>query len=198
VGNSIIPRLKNATPNKQWHERISSFDFPCGKPTDSALKTPDARWQTPDGIAEVDGYIYVLKNGTLDRIAPKSWTHKTCPTKWPGARAMTAGGKGARRLYIAGKAGLYELDPATWRHKHRPADWSGAEFMAAAGGYVHVLSNGLLHRITPRTLESGKSSADWSGARWMCHWGDRLYIFKDGSHYRVDPVTLKSTLLSDR
>ncbi len=193
LGNSIILHPAPAYPH--WCMEYSTGNFATGHPTSSDIEVPNARWANAeynfDFTAKLDGYVYVLKSGTLDKITAYTWAYTTCPNTWPNAAGMTAledaVGLGQGRVYIADNTGLYEVNPATWQVNFKPGNWSGTQFMAATHGYVYILKNNVLYRLTPGSLCCVESNEDWSNSRWMWDWGGQLYIYKD-TDYEDLPV----------
>jgi len=197
LGNTVVPHPAPAHP--EWCVDVSSFDYPRGQPTSSKLAAPRARWASPDFVTELDGFTYVMQDGTLDRIAPYSWTYATCPAPWPDTAGMCAlehaRGRGEGRLYIANASGLHEVDPDTWRVNRAPGDWSATQSMAAASGFVYALKSGVLYRISPASLRRQAGPDDWSAALGMWDWGGRVYVFKNDTCYGVDPETVTAHVI---
>jgi hypothetical protein len=202
LGNEVVLW---PTPPAQpsWQKKFSTDHYAIGQPTSSGIEVPDAKWAgyeiRYDYVAEMSGDVYVMKDGTLDRIAPYTWTYTTCPTNWPDAKAMTAlenaGGVGEGRLYIAAASGLYEINPNTWDYIRKAGDWSDVQFAAAAAGYVYMLRNDRLYRVAPGTLDTKIGSGDWSGSRWMWDWAGYVYISKGTDSYRVDPFAVEGDVV---
>ena len=192
LGNTVVPHPASAHP--EWCVDVSSFDYPRGMPTQSKLEPPNARWRAPDFVAELDGFIYVMQDGTLDRIVPDSWQFAASPGQWPDAVAICAledaRGEGEGRLYIANASGLHEVDPETWRVKHARGDWSDTRFMAAASGCVYALRQGVLYRVSPGTLRAQAGPDDWSETLGMWEWRGSVYILSKDTCYRIDPETV--------
>ena len=188
--NVVVPQPVNATPNAPWHEPISTFDFPRGVPTASRLVAPLPRWEQLDSSAELDGKIYTLKNGIVDRVTPYTWSYQTAPTTWPTSTAMSAVsnalGQGQGRLYVADQAGIHEVDPNNWSANTRPGDWRGARFMAATADQVYLMKNDVLYRLTPGSLALERSTQDWSNTRWMWESNGQIQVFKGSSYHVVD------------
>jgi len=192
LGNTVIAHP--APVHREWCVDVSSFDYPNGRPTPSRLAAPRPAWEAPDFVAELDGPIYVMRDGTLDKITAYTWAHTTCPTSWPDTAGMcaleNARGKGKGRLYIANASGLHELDSDTWQTKHAVGDWSDTRFMAAVSGYVYALKTGVLYRISPPTLRWQAGPDDWSEALGMWEWDGHAYILSNEIIYRIDPRTV--------
>ncbi len=198
VGNSILLHAK--PPNPKWSHKISSFDWPNGKESNSQLSIPNPRWQQPDFVCQLDSSLYIMKDGSLDRIDPTSWQFQTSPTKWSDVKGICSvknvRGSGADRLYIVTASGLSEVDPQTWKTQQQAGDWSAARLVAATIDRVHILVNGTLHSIDLKTLKASQGRQDWSNVSWMCGWGNQLYLFDGQAHHRVDPKTLESVIIS--
>jgi len=192
LGNTVVPHP--TPPHPEWCVDVSSFDYPRGQPTPSKLAAPRARWASPDFVTELNGFMYVMQDGTLDRIAVDSWMCATCPTPWPDTAGMCAleraRGRGEGRLYIANASGLHEVDPDTWRVNRASGDWSGTQSMAATSGYVYALKSGVLYRISPASLRWQAGPDDWSAALGMWGWGGHVYILSNDTCYRIDPETV--------
>jgi Concanavalin A-like lectin/glucanases superfamily/Right handed beta helix region len=192
LGNNIIHYPGNTYPE------ISSYHYANGWPTDSHWAAPNPRWDDPDYIAELDGLIYIMKDGTLDKITPYTWAYTTCPGIWTNVEGMTAlkdaVGVGESRLYIAASGNLYEVDPQAWWSTAVAANWGGTQLMTATSGYVHVMKDNVLYQVMPSTLNSANSSGGWSNPHWMGDWGGNLYLFDDDTCYRIDPGTLQDTI----
>ena len=199
VGNSILLHTKPANP--KWSHKISSFDWPNNKETTSRLETPNARWQQPDFVCQLAGSLYIMKDGSLDRIDPESWQFQTSSTKWTDVKGMCSvknvRGSGADRLYVVTASGLSEVDPQTWEAKQQAGDWSAARLVTATADRVHILKQGTLHSIDLKTLKTSQGKQDWSNVSWMCGWGNQLYLFDGQLHHRVDPETLESAVVSE-
>ncbi|MFH1138286.1 MAG: right-handed parallel beta-helix repeat-containing protein [Pseudomonadota bacterium] len=108
LGNSVVLR----PGNPYWE-----FEYTRG----SALASPDRRWDDDDSffdfITELNGLVFVLKNGVLDKITPYTWEYVSSPDDWSGAVNLTAvnnaDGWGNGRLYIGKGETLFEVDPRT-------------------------------------------------------------------------------------
>lgn len=192
LGNTVIPHAAPAHP--EWCVDVSSFDYPRGQSTSSKLVAPRPRWASPDFVAELDGFMYVLKDGTLDKVAVDSWRSATCPTPWPDTAGMcaleNARGEGKGRLYIADASGLHEVDPDTWRVNRARGRWSDTQFMAAGSGYVYALKKGVLYRISPASLRWQAGPDDWSATLGMWIWRGHVYLLSNETCYRIDPATI--------
>lgn len=195
LGNSIL--LHPRPPRKEWCVPTSSFHYPRGKPTSSGLRTPRARWTDADHVAELDGRIYVLNDGVLDRVVPYSWKYQACPRKWQDVSAMAgvpdAAGKGKGRLYLASRSGLYEVDGNTWRSRRYVGDYARVRAMTAASGYVFLLTPDALYRFTPGTGRRKDCPGTWAAVRWVQGWAGSVYVGSDTGQYRVDAATLRVT-----
>lgn len=199
VGNSI---LLHATPaNPKWSHKINSFDWPNNKESNSQLSIPNPRWLQPDFVCQLDGSLYIMKDGSLDRIDPVSWQFQTSPTKWSNVKGICSvknvRQSGTDRLYIVTASGLSEVDPQTWETRQQAGDWSGARLVAATTDRVHILVEGTLHSIDLKTLKATQGKPDWSKVNWMGSWGNQLYLFDGQRHHRIDPETLESAVISD-
>lgn len=198
VGNSILLHTKPANP--KWAHKISSFDWPNNKETTSRLETPNARWQQPDFVCQLAGSLYIMKDGSLDRIDPESWQFQTSPIKWSDVKGICSvknvRGSGTDRLYVVTATGLSEVNPQTWESKQQAGDWSTARLVAATADRVHILKQGTLHSLDLKTLKTSQGKQDWSSVSWMCGWGNQLYLFDGQAHHRLDPETLESVVVS--
>ncbi|MDP7010924.1 MAG: GYF domain-containing protein [Verrucomicrobiota bacterium] len=187
-------------PNPKWCQKTSNYDWANGKKTESRLNPPKARWNEPDYVCHLDGSLYAMKDGLLDRITPHSWSYKSSPKKWTDVKGMCAvenvrnGGDG--RLYVVTGSRLFEVNPNNWESKFLVGDWSGAQFVAATRDRVHILNNGTLHSINLTSLEIKTGKNDWAAAQWMCAWGDNLYIFDGQAHHRIAPDSFESVPVS--
>jgi concanavalin A-like lectin/glucanase superfamily protein/parallel beta helix pectate lyase-like protein len=193
LGNTFLQYPGNAYPE------ISFNDYANGVPTSSGLETPDLRWENLDYVAELDGYIYAMKNGILDKITPYTWSYSTCGTTWTNTEGMTAledaVGAGQGRLYIVADGTLYEVDPDGWGSNYNVTDWSGTQLMTAASGYVHIMKDNVLYKVTPSTLDYADTSAGWSNPRWMGDWGGNIYLFDDFTYYQIGPITMQNNVI---
>ncbi|MFP6620340.1 MAG: right-handed parallel beta-helix repeat-containing protein [Pirellulaceae bacterium] len=198
LGNSVVLHAQPAHP--QWSHKISSFDWPNGKETNSRLVPPNAKWQKPDHVCQLDGQLYVMKDGTLDEVTPGSWEHRTSPTTWTKVRGMCAvknvRASGAGRIYVVTDTAFIEVDPKTWETREQAGDWTGTRFTASTTNQVHILKGGTLHSVDLASLAVTQDQKDWTTAQWMCAWGNRLYLFDGQAHHRVTPKTFETTLVS--
>ena len=193
LGNIVTLNPKPAHP--EWCCKVSFFDYPNGKPTDSSLEEPDARWKQASHVAELGGRLFVMTNGVLDMVTPGNWTHDTCPRRWEDVRGMVGledpVDKSRGRLYIVTGTGVHAVNPAGWDVRSSQGDWTNASFVATAAGYLHVLQGDVLHRLSPQLLDSESKAARWEGARWMCSLGSQLHLGCTRGRFRVDPTTLE-------
>ncbi len=202
LGNTI--GLHPDPPNPNWSHKVSSFHFATGKPTDSGLTPPKPNWADPDHVAELNGRVYVMKDGVLDEVTPYTWTSRTSPKQWSGVVGMAgldaggaAGSDGGGLLYIVTKTGIQEVAPGDWKvTAQQSGDWVGAQFIAATSGYLFVLRNNTLYRLTAGTLEVLQSPRDWSDTLGMFSWGGHLHLFKEDRLYTLRPDSLAESDLA--
>jgi len=198
LANSIVLHSKPAHP--EWCHKTSSYDWANGRETTSRLETPNARWQQPDYVCRLGDNLFVMKDGSLDRITPDSWAFQTSPTKWTNVKGMCAvenvRGTGVGRVYVVTETGLFEVNPDNWQSTEQPGDWSGVRLAAATNDRVHVLQKGTLLSVNLVSLEVTSDKRDWSAVQWMCSWGNQLYLFDGQAHYRVNPTTFESVEVS--
>ncbi len=193
LGNNISLHPKPAHP--EWCVKVSSFDYPNAKPTDSSLVEPDERWKQASHVAKLGGRLFVISEGVLDMVTPSSWAYETCPRQWDDVRGMVgvenATDKSKGRLYIVTGTGVHEVNPAGWVIQSHQGDFTDASFVATAAGYILVLQGDTLHRLSPQSLDSEPKTARWAEARWIYSVGRQLYLASAGGRFRVDPATLK-------
>ena len=119
LGNTITHLPNPDADANGWADEISFFNFATGTPTNSALVAPDPRWSTVDHIADLGGKVYVMNQGTLDRISSlETWAYSTSPLDWSGADSLTAqpdaGDDGQGRLHIVRDGMVFEVHPLNW------------------------------------------------------------------------------------
>ena len=200
TGKPCLGLANNVTLNPdpahpEWCRKVSFFDYPSGKPTTSSLVEPHVRWKGASHVTELGGRLFVMTDGVLDMVTPRSWVYDTCPQRWDDVRGMVglenALGKSEGRLYIVTGTGVAEVNPAGWDIRSNQADWTDARHVTTAGGYIHVLRGDELSRLSPRSLGRNSKTAPWAGIRWICSMGDHLYLASARGRFRVDPTTLE-------
>lgn len=191
LGNNITLNPKPAHP--EWCTKVSFFDYPNGKPTDSSLVEPDLRWKQPSHVAELGGQLFVIADGVVDMVTPGNWAYETCPRKFDDVRGMVglenAADKSKGRLYIVTGTGVHAVNPAGWEIHSSEGDWADASFVTTAAGYIHMLQGDVLHRLSPDLLDSEAKTARWAEARWIYSMGSHLYLATARGRFRVDPAT---------
>ncbi|MBT5599041.1 MAG: hypothetical protein HOJ62_10490 [Planctomycetaceae bacterium] len=193
LGNNIDLNPKPEHP--EWCVKVSSFDYPNGKPTDSSLVEPDARWKQASHVAKLGGRLFVISDGVLDMVTPDSWAYETCPQLWDDVRGMVAvenaADNSAGRLYVITATGLHEVNPSGWGIRTHQGNFSNASFVTAAAGYIFLLQGDVLHRFSPRSLDAEPQTARWEQARWIYAAGSRLFLASDRGRFLLDPATLE-------
>ena len=197
-GNTV---LLDANPkHPEWAHTISSFDWPNGRPTKITLNAPDSRWTKWDHLCELEGTLFVMNEGMLDKISPGTWKYETCPRSWKQVKGIctlrSSNKETSGRIYVLTEAGLDEVNPENWDVKHHSGDWSGARYVTATTDAIHILKDGILHSVSTEDFEIKSSEQRWDDARWMMAWNDRIYVLDGDLHYRVDPATLKGVVIS--
>jgi hypothetical protein len=197
LGNSVT--LNPAPVHPEWCRETSFFDYPRGKPTKSSLKEPHARWKSPDHIVQLGENLFVMTDGVLDKVTPRTWAFETCPRQWEGVRGIAglenSSGKGKGRLYVVTDTAIYEVNTADWQTTSADGDWRNARFVTSAAGHIHVLKGDVLHVLSPGSLNSEGVTKHWPGIRWICALGNDLYLSCTQGRYRVDATTLEGVLM---
>jgi hypothetical protein len=198
LGNSVVLHANPANP--KWSHKISTFDWPNGKETNSRLVSPNTKWQKPDHTCQLDGKLYIMKGGTLDEVTPGTWEHRSSPTAWKAVKGMCAvpnvRDSGSGRIYVVTETAFIEIDPKTWETREKSGDWKETRFTASTTNHVHILKAGTLHSIDLASLEITQDPKDWSATQWMCAWRNHLYFFDGQAHHRVTPKTFESAIIS--
>ncbi|OGR04723.1 MAG: hypothetical protein A2284_17070 [Deltaproteobacteria bacterium RIFOXYA12_FULL_61_11] len=111
LGNTIIQ-----TPGNPWGDYLIEY-------TDGSLplRCPEERWLDDDHrydfLVELEGNVYVLKHGDLDKIDPLTWRYESSPEDWSGVTALTSvegDGPGRGRLFLQRGDEIVSVNPLTW------------------------------------------------------------------------------------
>jgi hypothetical protein len=190
LATSILKRTTNTHQSYLLENNYDPADPLYGQPT--TLVVPNARWNNPDFVTELNGKIYVMKNGTLDEIDPSNWTYRTSPTNWTGSVGMTSTGN---RLYIVQGGILHELNPTDWTYRYSAAtNWTGMQFMTGVKGLVCILQNGVLHKVDPTTWAFTYNAGAWSGVQSLYSWNGNLYCMQNNLQYQINPDFSKTSV----
>jgi len=193
IANKI--NLDPTPPDPQWCLQTSSYDFARGKETNSRIGSPLKRWQDADYTAELAGQLFILKDGVLDQVDPKTWSFKTCPKKWSHVLGMVGIEHALRedehRIFIVTDTGIDEVNPRRWNTRSSRANLKGSRFVTAAGGFLHIVRGNYLYRLSPGSPNSRPLKRSFPGIKWLCPLGDNLCIANAEGRHLINAKTLE-------
>ena len=119
LGNQISHRPNPDADRHGWGDETSTFNYATGTATSSAFVPPRLRWNKVDHIAGLNGSIFVMHDGVLDRItSTRSWAYESGHMDWQGTDSMLAlaeaGDDGKGRVQIIRDGLITHVHPETW------------------------------------------------------------------------------------
>ncbi len=190
--NSINAHLFTTYPT----DGIRRIDYISG-----GFHNVESNWANTQGMAHLNGYIYIVQSGNLHKVNPISGSYNLIGESgiWNGTEAVASSSNGY--IYIVQNSTLHKVDPNTGNYSILGIpDWAGTEGMVAYNGYLYIVQNSTLHKVDENTgTYSILGIPDWSGTEAIASSGDGfIYLVQNGYLHKVSTTDGSYVILGDR